>query len=87
MKKFWKNISGTPLKKMFKRIGHILSIAAQIMFWGVLVMSFVVGACGLDSCADNGCLWVCAALIFAPFIVGYVGVKKFGMGKYLDMEE
>lgn len=70
-----------------KQMKKMISITLHYLFWSVLVLSFVIGVCGADSFAEQGYFWLLFILVFAPFVIGYIGVKYFGMGKHLkDLE-
>lgn len=51
----------------------------QFAFWLITVLSFMLGVSGSDSFMENGQLWLLCLLIFAPFLIGYIGVKHFNL--------
>lgn len=89
MKKFKEIISKFLQSNFCKEVKEILSRIIHYTFWIILILSFMLGVCGADSFMEQGYFWLCCILIFAPFLIGHIGVKYFGMGKYmnLDVEE
>ena len=71
-----------------EQVKEIISRTLHYLFWGVLVLSFMLGVSGADSFMEQGYFWLLLILVFAPFGIGYIGAKHFGMGKYFkDVKE
>lgn len=71
-----------------KQVKEIISRTLHYLFWGVLMLSFMLGVSGADSFMEQGYFWLLLILVFAPFGIGYIGIKYFSMDKYFkDVEK
>lgn len=68
-------------------IKEFIKKALHYLFWAILSLSVMIGVSGVDSFMEQGYFWLLCILVFAPFLIGYIGVKYFGMGKYINLDD
>ena len=55
-----------------------MKIYGKLGLMSVLILVWMLGVSGADSFADNGMLWLCLVMVFAPMLIGmWLGKKGF----------